>query len=93
MPHDTKVRLELKPEPDGFGYVYGQVFAPDGNVYRVDIMPPIAEWRGGIKLSGQGAPHATDWVIYMNGEEIARVSKRGDIAPALTPQLLASKAH
>ena len=35
-----KPRLELKPEPDGFGYLYGQLFASDGNVYRVDIMTP-----------------------------------------------------
>ena len=89
MSHDAKMRLELKPEPDGFGYLYGQVFAPDGAVYRVDIMPPDGAWRGDIRLTGQGAPHATDWVVYMNGEEIARVRKREDLAAAMTPGLLA----
>ena len=92
MSQDDRVRLELKREPDGIGYIYGQVFAPDGNVYRVDIMPPVGAWRGDIKLTGAGAPHATDWVVYMNGEEIARVMRRDDIASALTPQLLEAKA-
>ena len=92
MSHDGKVRLELKPEPDGFGYLYGQLFAPDGIVYRVDIMPPVAMWRGDIKLTGAGAPHPTDWVIFANGEEIARVRRREDLADAVSSRLLERKS-
>ena len=83
--------LELKSEPDGYGFIYGQVFAADGEVYRVDIMPPIAEWRGDFKLDGC-LPHATDWVVYLDGVEIARVSKRDELQTAVTTKLIESKA-
>lgn len=76
-------RLELKPQPDGFGFVYGQLFAADGEVYRVDIMPPAGEWSGDLKPSGD-LPHPTDWVIHVDGEEIARVQRRADIHDAIT---------
>ena len=72
-----KPRLELKPMPDGFGFLYGQLHVGDDS-YRVDIMPPEPEWRGDIKMQ-ERLPHPTDWVVYVNGDEIARVRKREDI--------------
>ena len=84
-------RLELKSEPDGYGFIYGQMFAADGDVYRVDIMPPIADWRGDHKLDGC-QPHDTDWVVYLDGVEIARVAKRDQLQTAVTTKLIESKA-
>ena len=75
--------LVLKPEPDGFGFLYGTITAPNGVTIRVDIMPPLPHWRGDIKLNGEGAPHPTDWVVFWDGEEVARVTARDDIAPAV----------
>lgn len=66
-----KGKLHLKTRPDGYGYIYG-VWVRGDETVRVDIMPPRAHWDGDVMLP-DGAPHATDWVVYANGEEIARV--------------------
>ena len=77
-----KPRLKLKPAPDGFGFLYGQLFAPDGAVAHVDVLPPVGEWRGNMKLADY-PPHATDWIVYADGEEIARVARREDLVDTL----------
>jgi hypothetical protein len=79
-------RLDLKPEPDGFGYIYGTLVADDGEVYRVNVLPPASEWRGDMR-PGADLPHASDWIVYLDGEEIARVSRREDIAPTVARRL------
>lgn len=65
-------RLALKPEPDCFGYIYGRLVDDDGDVYRLYVLPPASEWRGDMK-SGDDHPHPTDWIVYLDGYEIARV--------------------
>lgn len=82
-----KYRLELKPEPDGFGYIYGQLYVGDMR-YGINIMPPITEWRGQVKMKGDAAPHATDWVINVDDEEFARVRKREEIESAITHRFI-----
>lgn len=84
--HD-KAKLALKAEPDGFGFIYGTLTGSDGECRRVDIMPPLPCWRGDIKLGGNGAPHPTDWVVYLDGEEVARVSTRDDLEAAVLAAL------
>ena len=83
----ARVQLEIKPEPDGFGFLYGRLTTVDGDIFRVDIIPPVSEWRGDIKMKDL-PPHPTDWVVFLDGEEIARVRRREDlthgIARALT---------
>jgi hypothetical protein len=32
-------------------------------------------------------PHETDWIIYIDGEEVARVKRRHDIQAVLTQAL------
>ena len=44
-----KPELRLKPMPDGFGFIYGELVAGDTH-YRVDIIPPESEWDGDFKL-------------------------------------------
>ena len=83
-----KPELRLKPMPDGFGLIYGELVAGDTH-YRVDIMPPESEWDGDFKLDGF-PPHPTDWVVYVDGEEITRVRKRGDLAEATIRALTTS---
>jgi hypothetical protein len=36
-------------------------------------MPPVARWAGDMHLDGY-APHAVDWALYVDGEEVGRVS-------------------
>ena len=72
-----KPALNLKPAPDGYGFIYGEVTLGEER-HRVDIMPPVAEWSGDFKLENY-SPHETDWVVYVDGEEIARVRKRVDL--------------
>jgi hypothetical protein len=74
----------LKPMPDGFGYIYGIHTADDGTTTRVDILPPLSDWRGDIK-PGQIDP--VQWILYADGVEIARVSRRDDIATAVAGKL------
>lgn len=88
MPRE-KPQLSLKPEPDGFGFIYGTLITEEGEVYRVDIMPPANEWSGSMKPSG-GLPHPTDWVIHLDGDEIARVRRRDDIVQAVTSHLVST---
>ena len=75
----AKVQVDLKPMPDAHGFLYGEAVVGDTS-YRVNIMPPIAEWRGDAKLEGH-VPHDTDWIIYIDGEEMARVQCYQDLAP------------
>lgn len=76
-----KPKLTLKPHPDGFGFIYGEVVVGDG-ARRVNIMPPRTAWRGDFALPGYG-PHATDWVIYLDDEEIGRVRTREELEDAV----------
>jgi len=83
----TTRRLSLNARPDGFGYLYGTVRDDAGQSHDVNIMPPIAHWHGDLKLSGNGAPHPTDWVVYLDGEEIARGRDRDDLKAAIIKRL------
>jgi Flp pilus assembly pilin Flp len=74
-------KLKLSAEPDGFGFFYGWV-ERDGEHVRVDVLPPQHLWRGDIKLEGH-KPDPKAWVIYLDGEELARVERREDLAAVL----------
>lgn len=74
----TKSRLELKPEQDGMGFFYGTLDVGDDHVYRVDVLPPLSEPRPYFVM-GNERMHTSDWIIYVDGEEIARVARRSDI--------------
>ena len=76
--------LDLKSQPDGLGYLYGTYRDTNGDSYRIDILPPAADWRGDMK---PGAVDPTHWIIYVDGEEIGRVTRRADIATILTKSL------
>jgi hypothetical protein len=73
-------RLKLSAEPDGFGFFYGWA-ERDGERVRVDLLPPDHLWRGDIKLEGQ-MPDAKAWILYIDGQEFARVERREDL-PAI----------
>ena len=64
-------KLHLKTRPDGYGYIYG-VWQDGEETMRVDIMPPHMHWDGDIMMPDR-PPHETDWVVYADGEEVARV--------------------
>jgi hypothetical protein len=74
-------RLKLSAEPDGFGFFYGWV-ERDGEHVRVDVLPPEHLWRGDLELEGH-KPDPKAWVIYLDGEEFARVERREDLAAVL----------
>jgi len=50
-------------------------------------MPPVSHWSGDFKLTDY-EPHETDWVLYLDGEEIARVKERDQIKSKLITKLL-----
>jgi len=70
----------LNDDPDGYGYFYGTLRRGDV-VHRLNVMPPLPHWTGAARLDEYG-PHETDWVVYLNGDEIARASRL-----ALLPQI------
>ena len=63
---DTKPRLKLSSEPDGYGFIYGDVTLSDLH-HQVNVMPPASQWRGDIKLEGY-EPHETDRVLFLDGQ-------------------------
>lgn len=65
--------VRLAPEPDGYGFIYGKVWDEQGAIHDVNILPPASEWRGQTMLKGF-EPHVSDWILYLDGEEVARVS-------------------
>jgi len=71
-------RLELKPERDGLGYYYGQYVDDDGNSVRVDILPPRSEAKPAYVFDNSAAD-PTHWIVYADGEEIARIEWRDDL--------------
>ena len=77
----------LNPEPDGLGYFYGQLHLGSGEVLRVDILPPARQWRGDVR---HDRIDADDWIVFVDGEEIARVRRRSDIEAAIIGRLLPS---
>ena len=81
------MRLALTSRPDTYGFIYGTVEDDAGQSHRVNIMPPVSEWRGDTKLPSY-EPHATEWVIYADGEEIAHVAKRDDLETIIAQHLL-----
>ena len=72
--------FKLKSQPDGFGYLYGIHTADDGTTTRVDILPPLSQWRGDIKPSEIDPTH---WIIYADGDEIGRAESCAAITTIL----------
>jgi hypothetical protein len=68
--------LKLSAELDGFGFFYGWA-ERDGERVRVNVLPPKHLWRGDIELETQ-KPDARAWILYLDGEEFARVERRED---------------
>ena len=66
--------MKIKAQPDEFGFVYGIATDGEGNAIRVDIMPPKKAWHGGTMLQGF-CPHESDWVVYLDGQEVCRVQE------------------
>ena len=64
--------VRLAPEPDGYGFVYGKVWDEQGAIHDVNVLPPESEWRGYTRLAGF-EPHALEWIVYLDGEEVARL--------------------
>jgi hypothetical protein len=48
----------------------------------VNVLPPTAEWRGQLYLQDL-QPHETDWLIFVDGQEVARARRRDDLLEAL----------
>ena len=86
------VEIALKPEPDGLGYRYGTATRADGATWRIDIIPPEPAWRGQIKQTGQFAPHASDYVLYVDGQEVARDTSLSAVTTAALAHLATAPA-
>ena len=72
-------KLILKPEQDGMGYFYGTYAGDDGSAVRVDVLPPHSHPRPVFVMNTPAEQHPTQWIVYANGQEIARVERREDL--------------
>lgn len=86
-PTTPAITLSLSQEQDSFGFYYGTALSPAGDSWNVNIMSPKTHWRGDIVLEGY-EPHPADWVIFLGGEEVARVSQRTDLQDGLARALI-----
>jgi hypothetical protein len=62
--------LKLNPVPDAYGFIYCQAQCGDRS-FGVNVLPPKSEWQGQYKLDGY-VPAEQDWIVYVDGEEVAR---------------------
>ena len=83
---NDKVTLDLKPMPDGYGFIYGEAYRGDDH-HTINVLPPERYWQGQFRLEGH-EPHETDWVLYIDGEEVARVTENAGIEGEFTRLLL-----
>lgn len=80
--------VQLKGQPDGFGFFYGSFLDAAGEHYRLDVLPPRELWTGDLR---EEACAADNWIVYLNGEEVERASSvgtlpgRDDAAPPAAP--------
>ena len=81
------VKLELKSDQDGMGFWYGSCLDHEGKRRRVDILPPKSEPRPHFVIS-HSLMHETDWIVYLDGEEIGRVRKRDEVDRIIQRRLL-----
>lgn len=70
-------KLVMNERPDGSGFFYGNFHDEGGTTYRVDVMPPKDIWSGDF---GNEAAHDTQWVVYLNGEEVQRAESIDGLA-------------
>ena len=80
------VKLDLNPVPISYGFIYGQAHRDTG-YHNVNVLPPKNRWYGQMKLDGY-EPHETDWILYVDGEEVARVKERGSVEAEFQKVLL-----
>ena len=82
--------VRLAPKPDGYGFIYGKVWDEEGAIHDVNILPPAAEWCGQSRLAGF-EPHASDWILYLDGEEIARLRSGAELERTVLGYLSADR--
>jgi hypothetical protein len=79
--------LTLKPVQDGMGYYYGEYVAEDGQRTRVDVLPPRSHPRPSFVMDENAKADDAAWIIYADGEKIARAHRREDLADVIAKQL------
>lgn len=77
---DDTVSIELKPMPDGYGFIYGRAYR-DEQAFNINVMPPEAHWACDFKLAAY-EPHGRDWILFIDGHEVARVAARDEVEAA-----------
>jgi len=84
-------QLDLNPAPDGYGFIYG-TYVDGDDFYRINIMPPAHQWAGDIKLDGY-EPHDTDYVLYVDGEEVGRVRQIDQLTADVVQPMLVKESQ
>ena len=73
--------LQLNTAPDGFGFIYGTLDIGEECPVFVNIMPPAEIWTGTTRMDSLPVPG--QWVVHIDGDEIARVATQQEVYAAL----------
>ena len=85
-----KGSVKLSETVDEFGFYNGHIIDWDGKYFRLNILPPLNEWKGETELTGY-KPDTKAWIIYIDNMEYARVEHlelmKQNLARLLTGQV------
>ena len=81
------VTVKLQPQPDAYGFIYGHAWRGERMV-SLNVMPPESHWRGQYKLEDH-KPSKAEWVFFIEGREVARISGQPDLESEFKRLLLA----
>lgn len=86
MSDNDNVLVDLNAEADAYGFLYGDIIRGTDVHHAINVLPPRQYWQGRMTLEGY-EPHDTDWVLFLDGKEVARVREPICIEVAFTRAL------
>jgi hypothetical protein len=86
----SEIEVKLSQRVDGFGFIRGEA-RKGGTVVHVNMLPPEPLWAGSIMLE-EHQPDPKMWLVFADGELIAKIARLEDVGAALA-QLLTDVEH
>jgi hypothetical protein len=86
----SEIEIKLSQRVDGFGFIRGEARKGD-TVVHVNMLPPEPLWTGSIMLE-EHQPDPEMWLVFADGELIAKIARQEDVGAALA-QLLTDTEH
>jgi hypothetical protein len=81
----SEIEVKLSQRVDGFGFIRGEARKGD-TVVHVNMLPPEPLWAGSIMLE-EHQPDPKMWLVFADGELIAKIARQEDVGAALAQRL------